>query len=188
MAVLEQMLSALDHLAYMKMCYRDVKPENILYLKMDVWSLFATIADVHRKFSFSPTQAKSYADVLHAMRAAALAQPNLADMVQENPHHRALAAQLLAAHFGGRAINCRGRPVFGAGFTGADNRADQSAGGIPLVEYHANPRGTCGRTRDKHRRRYYSRAGQDNENESACDSWPAPSSACTSPGCHKGEL
>jgi serine/threonine protein kinase len=151
-AVLEQMLSALDYLAYMNMCHRDVKPENILYWdssdditfqladfglsnhsllavtkcgtgyyeapelnpeygnfaqspKMDVWSLFATIADIHQKFSFPPTRAKTYADVLRAIRAAALEAPSLADMVRENPHHRASAAQLLVAHFGGRGLS-----------------------------------------------------------------------------------
>jgi serine/threonine protein kinase len=152
MAVLEQMLSALDYLACMNVCHRDVKPENILYYdtsdnvifqladfglanhsllavtkcgtgyyeapelypeygqfaqspKMDVWSLFATIADIHRKFSFPPTQAKTYVDVLRAIRAAALEAPSLADMVRENPHHRASAAQVLVLHFGGRGLS-----------------------------------------------------------------------------------
>jgi serine/threonine protein kinase len=150
--VLEQMLSALDYLACVNMCHRDVKPENILHWdssdnitfqladfglsnhsllavtkcgtgyyeapelypeygqfaqspKMDVWSLFATIADIHAKFNFPPTHAKTYADVLHAIRAAAREAPTLADMVLENPNHRASAAQLLVLHFGGRGLS-----------------------------------------------------------------------------------
>jgi serine/threonine protein kinase len=152
MAVLEQMLSALDYLSCMNICHRDVKPENILYYdtsdnitfqladfglanhshlavtkcgtgnyeapelypeygqfaqspKMDVWSLFATIADIHRKFNFPPIWAKTYADVLRAVRAAALEEPDLADMVRENPNDRASAAQLLVLHFGGRGLS-----------------------------------------------------------------------------------
>ncbi|PGG96413.1 serine/threonine protein kinase [Helicocarpus griseus UAMH5409] len=150
LAVLEQMLSALDHLACNNICHRDVKPENILYWKsmngytfqladfglanyhhfastkcgtiyyeapelhpeygqfdqspkMDVWwSLFATVADIHSMFKFPPAQAKSYGEILHAVRAAAPLVPNLAHMVRENPNHRASAAQLLVAYFDGR--------------------------------------------------------------------------------------
>lgn len=152
LTVLEQMLSALDHLACHNMCHRDVKPENILYWdngdsvtlqladfglanhsslartrcgtgyyeapelypeygqfaqspKMDVWSLFATIADINKRFTFPPTHATVYAEVLHAVRAAALVEPDLAHMVRENPNHRASAAQLLMALFDGRGLS-----------------------------------------------------------------------------------
>lgn len=138
-AVLEQMLSALDYLACSDMCHRDVKPENILYWedthgyifqlgdfglsnhrllavtkcgteyyaapelypeygrfaqspKMDVWSLFATVADINPRFTFPPAQARTYHDVLLAIRAAAPQEPQLASMVRENPNHRASAA------------------------------------------------------------------------------------------------
>lgn len=72
--------------------------------KMDVWSLFATIIDVHRNFTFPPTNANNYDDVLRAIRAAVSHSPDLADMARENPTHRASAAQLLVAHFAGRGL------------------------------------------------------------------------------------
>lgn len=152
LAVLEQMLSALDHLACKDMCHRDVKPENILYWegtdgytlqladfglsnhrhlavtkcgtgyyeapelhpeygkfdqspKMDVWSLFATVADINPRFAFPPVRARSYDDVLRAIRAVALVEPQLAVMVRENPNHRASAAQLLVTLFNGRGLS-----------------------------------------------------------------------------------
>jgi hypothetical protein len=71
---------------------------------VDVWSLFATIIDVHRKFIFPPWDAKSYHDVLLAIRAAATQMPHLSSMVREDPAQRASAAQLLVAHFGGQGL------------------------------------------------------------------------------------
>ncbi|KAF2457520.1 kinase-like domain-containing protein [Lineolata rhizophorae] len=75
--------------------------------KMDVWSLFATIIDVHSKFTFPPRDARNYYDVLQAARAAVLLAPELADMAREDPAHRASAAQLLVAHFNGRGLTTR---------------------------------------------------------------------------------
>ncbi len=73
--------------------------------KMDIWSLFATIADINPLFTFPPTHARVYADVLPAVRAAALVEPSLAPMVRENPNHRASAAQLLVNFFDGRGLS-----------------------------------------------------------------------------------
>lgn len=60
--------------------------------KMDVWSLFATIADIYSNFDFPPIKAKNYADVLDAVRAVAKLMPRLAFMVRENPKDRASAS------------------------------------------------------------------------------------------------
>ncbi|KAK4032850.1 kinase-like domain-containing protein [Parachaetomium inaequale] len=75
--------------------------------KMDVWSLFATAIDVHPKFTFPPRDAKSYHDILLAVRAAVPLIPELADMAREDPLQRASAAQLLVAHFDGRGLTTR---------------------------------------------------------------------------------
>ncbi|KAK4113273.1 kinase-like protein, partial [Canariomyces notabilis] len=72
--------------------------------KVDVWSLFATIIDVHRDFTFPPWDAKSYHDVLLAIRVAATKMPKLSSMVREDPAQRASAAQLLVTHFGGQGL------------------------------------------------------------------------------------
>ena len=72
--------------------------------KMDVWSLFATIIDVHRTFDFPPRSMKNYDDILQAIWTTVTLLPQFADMVRENPAHRASAAQLLVAHFGGRGL------------------------------------------------------------------------------------
>ncbi|KAH7170178.1 kinase-like domain-containing protein [Dactylonectria macrodidyma] len=79
--------------------------ENTQSPKMDVWSLFATIADINPRFTFPPRETRIYATVLEAIRTAALVEPSLAPMVRENPNHRASAAQLLLAHFEGRGLS-----------------------------------------------------------------------------------
>ncbi|KAL2175261.1 kinase-like domain-containing protein [Thermothelomyces heterothallicus CBS 202.75] len=86
---------------------RDYGPAGIQSPKMDIWSLFCTILDVHPKFNFPPWNAKSYHDVLVAVRAAVPLIPKLADMAREDPAQRASAAQLLVAHFGGRGLTTR---------------------------------------------------------------------------------
>lgn len=72
--------------------------------KVDVWSLFATIAEIHFSFNFPPAGAVTYEDVLAAIHTAALVEPDLAPMVREDPDHRASAAQMLATSFGGRGL------------------------------------------------------------------------------------
>ncbi|KAK3904023.1 serine/threonine protein kinase [Staphylotrichum tortipilum] len=73
--------------------------------KMDVWSLFATIADIHPQFKFPPENAQSYhRHILPAIRAAALTVPRLAPMVRENPVYRPSAAQMLVAPPEGRGL------------------------------------------------------------------------------------
>ncbi|KAL8383044.1 hypothetical protein RB595_006691 [Gaeumannomyces hyphopodioides] len=72
--------------------------------KVDVWSLFATIAEIHSSFTFPPAGALVYEGVLAAIRTAALVEPGLAPMVRENPDHRASAAQMLTTFFGGRGL------------------------------------------------------------------------------------
>lgn len=76
--------------------------------KMDVWSLFATMADVYSHSKFRPANFRTYADVLNAVRAAARDDlPDLAAMVRENPEYRASAAQLLVMHFDGKGLTTR---------------------------------------------------------------------------------
>ncbi|KLU90697.1 serine/threonine protein kinase [Magnaporthiopsis poae ATCC 64411] len=72
--------------------------------KVDVWSLFATIADIHACFSFPPAAANEYEDVLRAIRIASLVKHQLTPMVREDPNHRASAAQMLVSAFGGRGL------------------------------------------------------------------------------------
>ncbi|AEO61385.1 hypothetical protein MYCTH_2311486 [Thermothelomyces thermophilus ATCC 42464] len=87
--------------------YRDYGTAGIQSPKMDIWSLFCTILDVHPKFNFPPWNATSYHDILVAVRAAVPLIPKLADMAREDPAQRASAAQLLVAHFGGRGLTTR---------------------------------------------------------------------------------
>jgi len=79
--------------------------------KMDVWSLFATVADIHPKFTFPPRAAKPYDDVLRALCAAVETEPSLSAMVRLNPAYRASAAQMLVALFDGRGLSTPERRV-----------------------------------------------------------------------------
>lgn len=147
--VLREMLSALDYLAFRKICHRDVKPQNILYdvvdqgryrfqlsdfgmandfrfakticgtplylapeirarqpqtPKIDVWSLFATIAVIHPRIAFPPKDIRSEDEIPHAIHAAAASIPPLMPMARINPTHRASAAQMLIALFNGQGL------------------------------------------------------------------------------------
>lgn len=73
--------------------------------KMDVWSLFATIADIHHQFDeFPPPPNASYSNVRRSIVAIAQAWPDFADMVQENPDLRVSAAELLLTNFNGEGL------------------------------------------------------------------------------------
>ncbi len=72
--------------------------------KMDIWSLFATVMDIHPEYDFPPRGFKTYKEVLRALRVVAKQNENLSAMVRINPNHRASAAQLLVAHFGGKGL------------------------------------------------------------------------------------
>lgn len=76
--------------------------------KMDIWSLFATLMDVHPLAKFPPPDARDYSSVLEAIRRAAAECPMLADMAREDPIYRPSAAQLLVKHFKGRGRTTRG--------------------------------------------------------------------------------
>lgn len=147
--VLSQMLSALDYLAFRKLCHRDVKPQNILYEilgqeqyqfqlgdfgmandfrfaktfcgtplylapevrarqpqtpKMDVWSLFATVAVIHPRIDFPGSDVRTQEDIAPALRAVAANIPALAPMARIHPTHRASAAQMLVKLFDGQGL------------------------------------------------------------------------------------
>lgn len=72
--------------------------------KMDVWSLFVTIMDVHKGAAFPPSDVTSYDPILRAVRAAVVLVPRLGHMARENPTYRASAAQMLVHLFGGRGL------------------------------------------------------------------------------------
>ncbi|KAK4141232.1 kinase-like domain-containing protein, partial [Dichotomopilus funicola] len=73
--------------------------------KMDVWSLFATIADIHHRFDeFPPPSNASYSNVRRSIVAIAQVWPTFADMVQENPDLRVSAAELLLTNFDGEGL------------------------------------------------------------------------------------
>lgn len=76
--------------------------------KMDIWSLFATLMDVHPLSNFPPPDARDYSSVLEAIRSAAAGCPMFADMAREDPIYQPSAAQLLVKHFNGRGRTTRG--------------------------------------------------------------------------------
>lgn len=147
--LLQQMLEALDYLAFRGLCHRDVKPDNILYTpigdmkwifqladfglanqqdlartycgtpmfvapeiyyhqpqttKLDVWSLFVTIASIRQPADFDEKRLKGYEDVLNQVRTAATNLPALNPMAREDPALRASAAQMLVQYFQGGGL------------------------------------------------------------------------------------
>ncbi|KAK4238434.1 kinase-like domain-containing protein [Achaetomium macrosporum] len=148
--VLDQMLRALDYLAFRNYCHRDVKPLNILYHtlgqhnyhfqlanfglandfrnaktfcgttlylapelydgqsqtpKMDIYSLFVTMAEILPDYAFPPKTVTGPSDIIQAVqKAAAAGYPQLQPMARMNPKLRASAAQMLLALFAGKSL------------------------------------------------------------------------------------
>ncbi|KAK4132125.1 kinase-like protein [Trichocladium antarcticum] len=72
--------------------------------KMDVWSLFATIAHIYPMFDFPPRNVTRYEQVKRAVEAAAAGAPRFEPMARANPTHRASAAQMLVKFYGGEGL------------------------------------------------------------------------------------
>ncbi|KAI1123477.1 kinase-like protein [Nemania abortiva] len=155
--VLDQMLRALDYLAFRSYCHRDVKPLNILYQilgqdeylfqladfglanhfrnaktfcgtelylapelyneqpqtpKMDIWSLFVTMAEIVPDYDFPPKTVASPSHIIQAVqKAAAAGYPQLQPMARTNPMLRASAAQMLATFFDGKGLTTPRRQI-----------------------------------------------------------------------------
>jgi serine/threonine protein kinase len=148
--VLEQMLSALDYLAFNNLCHRDVKPPNILYEsldqdnlkyhfqladfgfaneiqlaktfcgtelylapevynhgdqtpKLDIWSLFVTMLEIHPQSNFPLLGIRGYSDVVRAVQAHS-GWKQLRPMARVDPLRRASAAQMLVRLFNGKGL------------------------------------------------------------------------------------
>ncbi|KAI0118159.1 kinase-like protein [Nemania sp. FL0031] len=155
--VLDQMLRALDYLAFRSYCHRDVKPLNILYQilgqdkylfqladfglanhfqnaktfcgttlylapelyngqpqtpKMDIWSLFVTIAEIAPDYDFPPKTVDGPSHIIQAVqKAAAASYPQLRPMARTNPTLRASAAQMLVTCFDGNGLTTPRRQI-----------------------------------------------------------------------------
>ncbi|KND93286.1 NUAK family SNF1-like kinase 1, partial [Tolypocladium ophioglossoides CBS 100239] len=78
--------------------------------KMDVWSLFVTVASLSAGAGFQEQKLAtgSYSEILTFVRAAAAVRlPGLEAMARENPELRASAAQMLVMHFDGKGLTTR---------------------------------------------------------------------------------
>lgn len=73
--------------------------------KMDVWSLFVTIADILHAGGFDERVCNTYEDILGSVRAAAATLPGLSPMARENPKMRTSAAQMLVKFFNGEGLS-----------------------------------------------------------------------------------
>ena len=73
--------------------------------KVDVWSLFATLASAHHAHSFPPPKGVTCPETIVALLCAiAQEMPHLAPMARTDPKLRASAAQMLVACFDGRGL------------------------------------------------------------------------------------
>lgn len=73
--------------------------------KMDVWSLFVTIADILHAGGFDGRVCNTYEDILGSVRAAAATLPGLSPMARETPKMRTSAAQMLVEFFNGEGLS-----------------------------------------------------------------------------------
>lgn len=73
--------------------------------KMDIWSLFASIAAVYPDCpNFPPTQHVTYSVILDALKDASSRMPQIEAMARKDPARRASAAQMLVLLFGGKGL------------------------------------------------------------------------------------
>jgi serine/threonine protein kinase len=80
--------------------------------KMDVWSLFVTLASVTRTAGFDERKLKDYHQVLNVVRKAAITRlSSLSPMAREDPTLRVSAAQMLVQCFGGDGLTTPRRKI-----------------------------------------------------------------------------
>lgn len=72
--------------------------------KVDVWSLFVSIIDVHPKFDFPPVGMSFNEDILPAIQGVAAQIPHLQPMAGIVPQDRASAGTMLISLFGGKGM------------------------------------------------------------------------------------
>ncbi|CAK7200165.1 hypothetical protein SEUCBS139899_002856 [Sporothrix eucalyptigena] len=72
--------------------------------KVDVWSLFVTLIEIHPETAFPPPPGFSRKDVFVAVQTAAHQHARLTPMARKDPESRASAAQILVALFDGRGL------------------------------------------------------------------------------------
>lgn len=71
--------------------------------KMDVWSLFATMAAIDKRFTEFPPRTSDYRVILNKLEEMA-SNSALEPMGRRHPDHRASAAQMLVRFFSGRGL------------------------------------------------------------------------------------
>src|SRR3569833_3356421 len=84
------------------------RPEKKQSPKMDIWSLLASLLDVHPSCAFPPPRVPDHQSVVKAILEITQGLPlALRLMGRENPKYRASAAQLLLLQFGGKGLTTR---------------------------------------------------------------------------------
>ncbi|KAL9024816.1 MAG: hypothetical protein Q9196_006237, partial [Gyalolechia fulgens] len=80
--------------------------------KMDIWSLFVTLASVTRAAGFDEDKLENYRQVLDVVKKAAVTELSaLSAMAREDPTLRASAAQMLVQYFGGDGLTTPRRRI-----------------------------------------------------------------------------